>query len=81
MMRGATFFSNLLFLLLLGSFVFGNEARMVKPHNSVEMDITKVLDDLHVEAVKTGGEGHATTNGALTLEGIKKSGPSPGAGN
>ncbi|KAG6438108.1 hypothetical protein SASPL_103044 [Salvia splendens] len=69
------------------SYIFGNEARMMKPHSSLEMEIMKVLDDLYIEAVKTGGgpsprgEGHATTNRALTLEGIKKSGPSPGAGN
>lgn len=89
MARGATFFMNLLFFLLLSCYILGNEARMMKPHSSleIEMEIMKVLDDLYVEAVKTGGgpsdrgEGHATTNRALTLEGIKKSGPSPGAGN
>ncbi|KAL1546923.1 hypothetical protein AAHA92_23456 [Salvia divinorum] len=76
MAKGATFFSILLFLLL-GSLVFSNEARMLRPQSS------EVLDDLYVAAVKAhggpsrGGEGHARTNRAKTLEGIKKSGPSP----
>lgn len=85
----ATFFSNLLLLVLLCSFIFVNEARLLKPvqnQSSIEMEIMKVLDDLYVAAVKTGGpsnggEGHAAIHKALTLDGIKKSGPSPGAGN
>lgn len=87
MAKGATFFSNLLLLfLLLSAFVFANEARLLKSQNSVEMEIVKVLDGLYVEAVKTGGpsrggDGHAATNRALTLGGIKKSGPSPGEGH
>lgn len=75
-------------LLLLSSLFFPNEARPMRTleHQSViDREIMKVLDELYVEAIKTGGpshggDGHAATN-ALTLEGIKKSGPSPGAGN
>ncbi|KAL6504360.1 hypothetical protein OROGR_026283 [Orobanche gracilis] len=50
-------------------------------------EITKVLDYLHLEAIKSGGpsdggDGHATRNAStMGLEGIKKSGPSPGDGN
>lgn len=88
--NSATFFLNLLLLLvLLGSFVFVSEARSLKPvqnKSSIEMEIMKVLDDLYVAAVKTGGpsnggDGHATITRALSLDGIKKSGPSPGSGN
>lgn len=88
MAKGATLLSNLLVLVLLCSSVFVNEARLLKAQNSIdEMEIMKVLDGLYVDAVKTGGGpsrgggGHEATNRALTLEGIKKSGPSPGAGN
>ncbi|KAH6782253.1 hypothetical protein C2S52_000866 [Perilla frutescens var. hirtella] len=87
--KPVTFFSNLLLLILLISFVFVNEARLLKPDRNqspIEKEIMKVLDDLYVVAVKTGGpshggDGHAATNKALTLEGIKKSGPSPGEGH
>lgn len=82
--RSVSLCSNLLLLLLLYSFVLANEARLLKPQSSIEMEIVKVLDDLCVEAVKTAGPrlgGDAPTNKALTLEGIKKSGPSPGEGH
>lgn len=51
----------------------------------VDREMMKILEELYVEAVKTGGpshggDGHAATN-ALTLGGIKRSGPSPGSGN
>lgn len=64
MAKGATFFSKILFLLLvLSSFVFGNEARILKPHEN-----SNVLGGFYVAAVKVhggpsrGGEGHARTN-------------------
>lgn len=77
-------------LLLISCHLFSVQARLLKPaadqnRNSIEMEIAKVLNHLYVEAVKTGGpshggDGHAATHG-LTLGGIKRSGPSPGAGN
>lgn len=89
MAKGASFFSNILLLVLFVSLVFASEARLLKPvqnQSSIEMEIMKVLDDLYVAAVKTGGpsnggDGHATITNALSLDGIKKSGPSPGSGN
>ncbi|KAG8377487.1 hypothetical protein BUALT_Bualt08G0038000 [Buddleja alternifolia] len=65
-----------------------HSTRLLKPvklQSSIDRDIMKILDNLYVEAIKNGGpshggEGHAETN-ALTLGGIKKSGPKPGTGN
>lgn len=73
-----------IFVLLFSSFFFINEARplsMAEQHNSIESSVEK----LYLEAIKTGGpshggEGHRSTND-LTLEDIKKSGPSPGDGH
>lgn len=67
-------------LLLLSSvFVISCDTRPLgasEPKSVTEREMTKVLDDLYI---KSGGP---RNNGyALTLEGIKKSGPSPGAGN
>lgn len=71
-------------LLLLSSFFVQNEARLLKTiqhESSIEVEIMKVLNDLYLEAVKTGGPSHGGDGHALTLGGIKRSGPSPGAGN
>ncbi|KAG8377486.1 hypothetical protein BUALT_Bualt08G0037900 [Buddleja alternifolia] len=75
-------------ILLLSCIFFPNEARLFKPvqqQNMIDREIMKILDDLYVEAMKNGGpshggDGHAATD-ALTLGGIKKSGPSPGDGH
>ncbi|KAL6521893.1 hypothetical protein OROMI_031770 [Orobanche minor] len=83
------------FLLLL--IVLSNpdivDARLIRTSSSEHenkndsREITKVLDYLHLEAIKNGGPsdggaGHATRNAStLRLGGIKKSGPSPGDGN
>lgn len=69
----------LLLLLLLSSFFFSIEARPVRDSEPQSME------ELYVEAIKTGGpshggDGHAATH-ALTLGEINRSGPSPGAGN
>lgn len=72
-----------LFLLLLSSlimFVPINEARPIRD-SMIEREIEKVLNELYVEAIKTGGPSHGGDGHGLTLGGIKKSGPSPGAGN
>lgn len=66
-------------LLLLLSSAISCDARPLgasEPKSVIEREIAKVLDVLNI---KSGG---LRNNGyALTLEGIKKSGPSPGAGN
>ncbi|CAA0840676.1 Unknown protein [Striga hermonthica] len=82
----------LLLLLLFSSVLFVTiDARPIKTlvdqENTINNnEITKVLDMLHLEAVKNGGpsrggDGHASTS-VVTLEGmIKQSGPSPGDGH
>lgn len=75
--------------VLLSSLFFTNEGRVIKEKHSnpIDSEIEKVLEELYVEAMKTGGpshggEGHGATHGwGLTLEGIKTSGPSPGQGH
>ncbi|KAL8487503.1 hypothetical protein ACS0TY_023532 [Phlomoides rotata] len=73
-----------LLLLLLSSSLFFfvpiNEARPMRA-SMIEREIVKVLDDLYVEGIKTGGPSHAGDGHSFTLGGIKNSGPSPGAGN
>lgn len=49
--------------------------------NDVDGEIEKVLEELYLKGMKTGGPSHGGDGHALTLGGIKKSGPSPGAGN
>ncbi|KAL9172332.1 hypothetical protein ABFS82_03G038800 [Erythranthe guttata] len=83
------FFVLVLVVIVMGCLFFSVEARVLKSdanyqqnHKSaIEMDIVKILEDLYVEGVKTGGPSHGGDGHALTLGGIKKSGPSPGAGN
>ncbi|PIN13630.1 hypothetical protein CDL12_13746 [Handroanthus impetiginosus] len=74
------FFSSLL-LLNVESRVLNEKYDL----HEVDSAIEKILDEMHVEAMKTGGpshggQGHGLTPG-LTLGSIKRSGPSPGAGN
>ncbi|KAL1564794.1 hypothetical protein AAHA92_07092 [Salvia divinorum] len=67
-----------LLVLLSSVFVISSDARALRlrPKSVTEREMVKVLEDLYI---KSGGP---RNNGfALTLEGIKKSGPSPGAGN
>ncbi|PIN13506.1 hypothetical protein CDL12_13864 [Handroanthus impetiginosus] len=87
---GRKYIALLVFVIFLNSFLLVNvEGRVLngKCHlRGVDSAIEKNLDELHVQAIKTGGPshggaGHGATHG-LTLEGMKKPGPSaPGEGH
>lgn len=66
-------------LILLSSLFRVNEARLL--NDPVESAIEKILGELYVEAMKTGGPSHGGEGNGLALGGIKRSGPSPGEGN
>lgn len=66
--------TTLFFSLILLSSLF-------RVNDPVESAIEKILGELYVEAMKTGGPSHGGEGNGLTLGGIKRSGPSPGEGN
>lgn len=77
--------SLLLLIFLLFIFILSvNQVEARNPKNlmhrsSIDTEVTKILGELYVEAIKTGGpshggDGHAFTN-SFNSDGIKNSGP------
>ncbi|CAN4122617.1 unnamed protein product [Withania somnifera] len=86
MARGLKFFAVFIVLHFFSNslFSFNSEAHVLNSTENqiMESSIDKFLEGLYVEAIKTGGpssrgEGHRSID-ALTVGGIKISGPSPG---
>lgn len=81
MARGLKRVALLLFLLLLSSLFFSIEARPIRDSEPQSMIEGEIIEELYVEAIKTGGPSHGGDGHAATHALIHKSGPSPGAGN